>query len=242
MDMQEALEEAGFVKEDYELAAALQRYFRNGGTRERAHRLVDAAADKVPGKGQHIAAKGGQANPAQPRQPDGGEAGQMATAESGHSYVARPPSADADGGGQSVGAENGHKMTASPVRSQPRRTPNSVAGARKNLEHLGWLGRARIPHGPKMAEIRIGDLPGMYRRMMREGGLCAHRAVTLKTIEHECKKLGVVSPDQLWVDVLPEETIKSILYKTNPDVLKTMAAGWLEGFNRSAIGVVNDDQ
>lgn len=192
----------------------------------------------LPGEGHPVRASDGQSSFADARQPDGG--GEAPVHEpQGQTRIASPPPTNPERAGHKTDAEKSREVIARPVREPSPADRKAAAAVRQSsaavvLEHLGWLGKANIPGGPKYIDLRVRDLAGMLDRQLAEGATHARSAVVLKMIAKAIERLGTVDQDQRWVDVLSAKEVKHIAALTEAETLAPMALGWLRGLNNHA--------
>jgi hypothetical protein len=127
-----ALSSAGFQPRDFKLGAAVQEFIKSGGTVEKAHEIVDAAAKRMPGTSQIVLADNGHHVSAQTRQPVEDERGQNHDSENGQPSLASSSSSNRGGAGHAYAAQSSQSLGAAPVReptTQQRVTSAAIAKA-----------------------------------------------------------------------------------------------------------------
>ena len=156
--LKEALAKVGILPEDTEFSIAITKYLNAGGTIERAHSLLDAAAERMSGMGQTgTAADRSQTSIAQTRQPVEDARGQAAIAN-GQTANASPSSFNRDGRGPIHSAGNGRERLASPVRE-----PHVRGLAAKIVIANSVFDRVKTSDGRAWGNVGAHELDGMSR-------------------------------------------------------------------------------
>lgn len=235
----DALRRAGFDENETRLRADLARYLNAGGTIDRARAVVDGIAEEMLGAG-HVSTAD-EASSALPvaKQTNGDGTGRGPGADTGRSFHARPSPTYRERGAV-PGVPKGHTSLA-PAREPTNAQNAAMLAARtasaKAVLDLGWIGSAAIPGGPAYVDLRVGDLPGMIERQIRESATHTRSAMVLRLMEQECAKRPTADASQTVLDVVGAKAIRRIAQATEADVLKPMAdslrpivAAWMHGF------------
>lgn len=151
-----AFHRAGFIARETRFGIALAEFLNNGGTIQRAHELVDMAAEKMGGGGQQRGA--GKADPAVPAAPRTNDAakGLAGVAEKAARTVPAA-SPERNGAGHASLADKAGPSTPRPV------SPAYIAAAKAGAEKIARtvLDSFKVRDGRSIGDVLVGELESL---------------------------------------------------------------------------------